>query len=82
MKMTVSSVMLIPKPREKLKNPILTSTVSNPTLSALKKKFFTGPGGKTFDRRNESAEPITPPITTPKIILPKRRRRAIIPPYL
>lgn len=58
------------KPSEKLKKPRLTFTVSNPTFRALKKKFFTGPFGNTPDRRYDSAEPITPPITTPNNIFP------------
>ncbi len=69
MKITVNSVMLILSPREKLKKPKFTSTVENPTLSALKKKFFTGPLGKMPAKRYDDAEPIIPPIKTPAIIL-------------
>jgi hypothetical protein len=39
------------KPSEKLKKPRFTLTVSKPTLRALKKKLFTGPFGKTPDKR-------------------------------
>lgn len=70
MKMIVKRVILTLKPSEKLKKPRLTLTVSKPTLSALKKKFFTGPFGKTPDKRYDSAEPIIPPITTPNSMFP------------
>ena len=70
MKITVTSVILIFKPSEKLKKPKLTCTVENPTFKALKKKAFTGPFGKTLLNKNDSAEPMIPPITIPKITFP------------
>jgi hypothetical protein len=51
MNMIVKIVIFKLKPREKLKNPQFTWTVSNPTLSALKKKFLTGPRGNKPDKR-------------------------------
>ena len=58
------------KPSENVKKAKLTWTVSKPTLSALKKKLFTGPLGKILLSMNDNVEPIIPPRIMPKIILP------------
>jgi hypothetical protein len=69
-KITVKRVIFMLNPRDKVKKPRFSFTASNPTLSALKKKFFTGPLGKTPDKRYDNAEPIIPPIIIPSRILP------------
>jgi len=46
-------------------------TVEKPIFKALKKKPFTGPGGKILPKKKDNAEPIVPPITIPKIIVLK-----------
>ena len=66
----VKRVILMLRPSEKLKKPRFTLIVSNPTLRALKKKFFTGPFGNALDKRYDSAEPMIPPITTPNNMFP------------
>lgn len=67
-KIIVTSVMFKPRPIVKLKNPRFTSTAENPTFSALKKKFFTGPLGNIPLNRDESAEPMMPPMIVPAIM--------------
>jgi len=64
-------VILINKPRERAINPKFMWTVENPIFRALKKKPFTGPGGKILPRKWDNAEPIIPPIKIPKMIVLK-----------
>jgi hypothetical protein len=68
MNMMVRSVMLIARPIVKLKKPKFTSVAVKPTLSALKKRFLTGPFGKSPLSRYDRAEPMIPPAIIPVII--------------
>jgi len=77
--MIAKRVTLMLSPIEKLKNPKLTCVVEKPTFKALKKKFFTGPLGKSPARRYDNAEPIIPPIIIPEIIF-ANLLLAILPP--
>ena len=68
MNIIVRSVMLIARPIVKLKKPRFTSVAVNPTLRALKKRFLTGPFGKSPLSRYDSAEPMIPPMIIPEIM--------------
>lgn len=68
MKITVTSVMFKPRPIVKLKKPRSISIAEKPIFKALKKKFFTGPFGKMPLSRDDSTEPMTPPMIIPAII--------------
>jgi hypothetical protein len=68
MNMIVRRVILIARPIVKLKKPKFTSVAVKPTLSALKKRFLTGPLGKSPLNRYDRAEPIIPPMIIPVIM--------------
>lgn len=70
-KTTVRTVILKNRPKDRVIKPKLMWTVEKPIFKALKKKLFTGPWGKMFAKKYDSAEPIIPPIIIPKIIVLK-----------
>jgi hypothetical protein len=47
----VNTVILKKRPKDKERNPKFKWNVEKPIFKALKKKFFTGPGGKTLPKK-------------------------------
>jgi hypothetical protein len=50
-KTMVNTVILKKRPKDKERNPKFKWNVEKPIFKALKKKLFTGPGGKTLPKK-------------------------------